>query len=820
MDSMDTFIAIAKLPDPSVHDEVTSLFTRFYNGQVHPSIVPFFNSTYLFCLEKDPHDKSKLRPIGVPTAIRRLLASHIAKTSRVKFARHLLPYNYAIGVPGGMDFIVKAIQLQVDRFITQPQLLGDSPTRCLISLDLRNMFNEISRDDILDIIAIAFPEFLPLATMLYNECGDVWLKLDTNEWTAISMEEGANQGCPPSSTFAALVLHTVIAPIATSLHQRAAARLASGDPGDDGLGGVSDPMAYVDDKNICIYLPDVSFFFSEFQCLAPSKGLLLNSFKTRILTSTSGESAIPAITTKFGPSIASDLQASIATYSSKPCPTASNPTATTPVEVTTGLRVLGQPVGSPDFCRDFLSNAIDNVEKQVDSLFQSIDDRATLLRLFATCAMHKTPHLLGSEVLYFMDQVNPDSWDNWTGPLAHRIHSMAKNFLSRLTNNSSIPTTSMLIAYITVAQGGLGLMDPHTRAIPDFVVTMCSAIRAATTGFYMGANEKPIHLPVSLSNHFSNIHNLSSPILHRFYKFLPQLAARATPDGVQDPISHFVLHTSTKSARDRIRQEASFRRHHTLRSTASDDLRLHLPELLIASSSYPLIAMSRSNKSHRIPSDLFSISLKRKLHLDIYPSANLPTCICGAAIDPKGHHVFNCKKVSKWGCHNRIRDGLVPILTNILKTAQVIHPSSCLTTEAKNIIPTIPNCRPFDISFRPDSNPAVYDRAPCPFSEIGFDVTVTPSKSHLSPSLLNAVPTNSAVAADQHLRKKEKAKLQRAGMIDSSSTYVSGNDIIGTLLDANMVLIPIAVSPLGTSVNETGHLFRFGYCPYFSWNLI
>jgi hypothetical protein len=61
---------------------------------------------------------------------------------------------------------------------------------------------------------------------------------------------------------------------------------------------------------------------------------------------------------------------------------------------------------------------------------------------------------------------------------------MAKNFLSRLTNNASIPETSMLIAYITVAQGGLGLMDPHTCAIPDFVVTMRSAIRAATAGFY------------------------------------------------------------------------------------------------------------------------------------------------------------------------------------------------------------------------------------------------------------------------------------------------------------------------------------------------
>jgi hypothetical protein len=325
----------------------------------------------------------------------------------------------------------------------------------------------------------------------------------------------------------------------------------------------------------------------------------------------------------------------------------------------------------------------------------------------------------------------------------------------------------------------------------------------------MGRDEHPILLPASISHHFSNLHNLSSPILHRFYRFLPQLAARATPDGVHDPINHFVLRTSTKSARDHIRQEASLRRYHTLRATASPDLLRHLSEILIASSSYPLISMSRSNKSHRLPSDLFSISLKRKLHLDIYPSSNLPVCICGSTIDPKGSHVFNCKKVSKWGCHNRIRDGLVPILTTVLKTAQVIHPSSTLFTEPSGIIPHIPNCRPFDISFRPDSNPAVYDRAPCPFSEIGFDVTITPSKSHLPPSCSSDVPSNSANAADQHLNKKEKVKLQRAGMVDSLSNYVSGSDIIGSLLDTNMVLIPLAISPLG-KWGGMFHTFLFG----------
>jgi hypothetical protein len=168
-----------------------------------------------------------------------------------------------------------------------------------------------------------------------------------------------------------------------------------------------------------------------------------------------------------------------------------------------------------------------------------------------------------------MDQVNPTSWDTWTGPLAYHIHSIAKNFLSRLTNNASIPETSMLIAYITISQGGLGLMDAHTRAIPDFVVTMYSAIRAATSGFYMGYNKQPVTLPFSLANHFSNLHNFSLPILQRFHRFLPQLAARATPDEVRDLINHFVFHTSTKIAT--IRQAAS------LHTTASADLLHHRP---------------------------------------------------------------------------------------------------------------------------------------------------------------------------------------------------------------------------------------------------
>ena len=134
--------------------------------------------------------------------------------------------------------------------------------------------------------------------------------------------------------------------------------LAAGNPGDDGLGGVSNPMAYVDDKNSCIYLPDVLFFLEEFKRRAPFLGLYINTIKTRILSSTSGTSALPAIRREYGRLIATQIQQAIASFSNTPAPTAIDPNATAPVEVTTGLRVLGQPVRSPDFATKFIYSAL------------------------------------------------------------------------------------------------------------------------------------------------------------------------------------------------------------------------------------------------------------------------------------------------------------------------------------------------------------------------------------------------------------------------------------------------------------------------------
>ena len=67
------------------------------------------------------------------------------------------------------------------------------------------------------------------------------------------------QGCPLSPLFASFVVARLLTPIDKLLRERAALRLASGDPGNDGYGGISHLLWYLDDISTCVYLPDLNF---------------------------------------------------------------------------------------------------------------------------------------------------------------------------------------------------------------------------------------------------------------------------------------------------------------------------------------------------------------------------------------------------------------------------------------------------------------------------------------------------------------------------------------------------------------------------------
>jgi hypothetical protein len=120
-DSIDLVTTLVKSKITTIKHYLHFIFDLIYQNKLPQPIKRYFTNVYLFCLHKDPDDSSKLRPLGIPTAIRCLIASHVARTLRDKFSAHLLPHNYAVGVPNGSDFVVKAMQLSIERFIDRPQ---------------------------------------------------------------------------------------------------------------------------------------------------------------------------------------------------------------------------------------------------------------------------------------------------------------------------------------------------------------------------------------------------------------------------------------------------------------------------------------------------------------------------------------------------------------------------------------------------------------------------------------------------------------------------------------------------------------------------
>jgi hypothetical protein len=108
-DFIDLFITLVKSTIPSIKPDLRFIFNTIYQNNFPDMIKRYFTDVYLFCLHKDPNNHSKLRPLGIPTAIRQLITTHAARSLKSKFASHFLPYHYAIGIPNGTSFLVKAI---------------------------------------------------------------------------------------------------------------------------------------------------------------------------------------------------------------------------------------------------------------------------------------------------------------------------------------------------------------------------------------------------------------------------------------------------------------------------------------------------------------------------------------------------------------------------------------------------------------------------------------------------------------------------------------------------------------------------------------
>jgi hypothetical protein len=380
-DSIDLFTTLVKCPIPSIKPDLHFIFDIIYQNKLPQCIKRYFTDIYLFCLHKDPKDATTLCHLGIPTAIRRLIPSHVACTLCDKFLSHLLLFNYAVSVPNGSNFAVKAMQLSIKKIIDCPQRSNKLPARAAIFFDLTNQFNSVSRKEFFNVIETSFPQILPLTKLFYHKANTVHHKWDNGSWCTFLMKEGVSQGCSLSPLFASFVVARLLQPIDSLLRKQAAAQLASGNPGDDGYGGISHLLGYVNEISSCVFLPNLPFICNTLKTIGAYIGCFVNSSKIRILTSCNGTSTLPLLH-NTNPTLAKSISGTIAEFSTQPHPTNKSDPAL-PVELTTGFRLLGQPVGSPTFAKEFFSSRVSAIKNCLSALSTSITNEQTKLRLFS-----------------------------------------------------------------------------------------------------------------------------------------------------------------------------------------------------------------------------------------------------------------------------------------------------------------------------------------------------------------------------------------------------------------------------------------------------
>ena len=617
------------------------------------------------------------------------------------------------------------------------------------------------------------------------------------------MEEGVNQGCPLSPIFATLVLHRVLQPLDEQLRERATERLRNRDKGDDGFGSIAHLLAYMDDISSTVHHHDVQFFCPEIEKLGLARGCFINPQKTRILTSCSGESILPSLNLT-NLSLARDIHDTISKYSI----TTKSDGSSTPIEITDGFRLLGTPVGSTAFAHTFYDEQLKITETEARQLTERIPDLHTRLKLFAQYTINKLPHLLDSDVMH---NHTPDfdnaQWYNWNGYLTQGIDNIIHSFFKHLLDipsSDNIPTYSTLIAHLNINKSGLGILNASTRAVPNFIINMMTCQRRIKYGFQINKDITPINLHTSIAHLFDITKNQDSPSLSRYYHLLPHISpiCNGPKNQPENSTSFFESSISTKSARDRIKlfcgNLVTDQIYQTMELEAPEHTHL-LPSILAPQTSYPLIGMNRSNPDHRLPNWTFIIATKRKLCLPLYTHNNQPSCKCKRDIDWYGDHWFQCKHINKKMAHNIIRDSWATALQPALSTAGYINHTTKLDKERTNLPITETSARPFDISFDPDTTTSRPTHTPCPYTTIGADITITCSCAINSTNDSSGDALSHSASANLHLEEAERKKLMRRDRrpdIDYPHG-VTGEQTIGELITANMLLIPFTLDPHG-----------------------
>lgn len=179
-----------------LRDQLCTLITTVIGGRLPQFILPLFYAASLTAIKKKD---GGVRPIACGLSVRRLAAKILLKRLKVQYTEVLRPRQLGCGIPNGAESIVHAISYEISR-----SHQSDEPT-VILKCDIRNAFNSLRRDWMLERVKELLPELLPHAAQAYGQ--DSYLRGDG---ISLMSSCGVQQGDPAGPLLFCLGIHPLV----------------------------------------------------------------------------------------------------------------------------------------------------------------------------------------------------------------------------------------------------------------------------------------------------------------------------------------------------------------------------------------------------------------------------------------------------------------------------------------------------------------------------------------------------------------------------------------------------------------------------------
>mgnify|MGYP003460779833 FL=1 len=190
----------ASIPLPtSICSSLKDVVNLLSSGKAPTSVSTFLAGGSLTALNKfKPGCLPDVRPIAVGEALRRLTGKCLCSLIKCKASEFFQPLQFGVACASGSEKVVHGLRACMDKH-------WEDDDFAVVKVDMRNAFNLVSRQAILDECAFHFPELLPWATWCYAAHPLLWHPMGR-----IFSETGVQQGDPLGPLLFALVLQKIL----------------------------------------------------------------------------------------------------------------------------------------------------------------------------------------------------------------------------------------------------------------------------------------------------------------------------------------------------------------------------------------------------------------------------------------------------------------------------------------------------------------------------------------------------------------------------------------------------------------------------------